>query len=233
MRVFPEALPLVLFSSLALVPAPAMAQDYNPSPQEVEELAAEMPEMLLHPLYDEPYVCSEHPFSTSMPPGDALGQDCLIVSGIDWATNSGFMTSHVGDGARNEDWYGWGKPVFAPMAGTISAIHVNDIVNDPGTMVKGRATSVVIVADEGQGVVIAHLGEIAVEEGQRVAVGDKIGTVGNNGNSRSPHIHIGAIDAEGKPAQVRWNLVSAALRARDYIQRLRASAEASDKATEE
>ena len=219
----------VLAGAVLAVSGTAMAQEqsgYTPTPEEVERIGAELPQMILHPLYAEPYMCSEHPFSTSMYPGDALGQDCLIMAGIDFTTNSGFMTFYDGDGSQNTDWFGWGKPVLAPIAGIVSAVHANDIVNEPGTMTPGRASSVTITDASGASVVVAHLGEIAVDEGQPVAVGDVLGTGGNNGNSRSPHIHVGAIDAEGKPAQIRWNLVTAALRARDYVIGLRAKADA-------
>ncbi|MEB3416641.1 M23 family metallopeptidase [Alteriqipengyuania sp. WL0013] len=207
----------------------ASAQDqkgFAPTGEEIDRIAEELPQMMLHPLYDEPYMCSEHPFSTSMQPGNTLAQDCMIMDGIDWVTNTGFMQFYSGDGSRNEDWYGWGKPVLAPLAGTVTETYRVDTVNEPGTMTPGMATYVTITAAGGESVMIVHLGEIAVEEGQSVAVGDVVGTVGNNGNSRSPHIHVGAIDAEGEPAQIRWNLVTAALRARDYVMELRKRADA-------
>ncbi len=220
---------MIAATALTMTAASALAQDtseYTPSPEEVDRIAAELPQLMLHPLYAEPYVCSEHPFSTSMRAGDALGQDCMIVNGIDWATNSGFMAYYAGDGSRNTDWYGWGKPVFAPSSGTVSGVHVNETVNEPGEMIRGFPTSFSIVDGQGNVVVLAHLGQIVVEDGQTVAVGDLVGTVGNNGNSRSPHIHVGASTADGKPAQIRWNLVSSALRARDYISRMREESQA-------
>ncbi|ANU06551.1 M23 family metallopeptidase [Paraurantiacibacter namhicola] len=220
----------ILFAgALSCIAAPAFAQgssQYQPSAEEVDAIAAGLPQLMLHPLYDEPYVCSEHPFGTSMEPGDSLGQDCLIIGGMDWETNSGFMTYYRTDGGENSDWYGWGKPVFAPAAGTIGRVHVNEVVNTPGTMIRGLPTMLSITDEAGNSYVIGHLGEIHVEEGQSVAAGEQIGTVGNNGNSRSPHIHVGAITADGKPAQIRWNLVTSALRTRDYVTKMRAESKA-------
>lgn len=51
-----------------------------------------------------------------------------------------------------------------------------------------------VVVDEGEGryAVYAHLrhGSITVAEGDRVAVGDRLGAIGNSGHSRAPHLHF-------------------------------------------
>lgn len=218
-------------AALSLIPQTAMAQEqaqYNPSFEEIERIGSELPQMILHPLYDEPYMCSEHPFSTSMQPGDTLAQDCMIMDGIDWMTNTGFMQFYKGDGSRNEDWFGWGKPVLAPMGGTISVMHRTENVNQPGTMIREMPTYLEIIGSDGAKAIIVHLSDLMVEDGQTVAVGDAIGTVGNNGNSRSPHIHIGAVTVDGQPAQIRWNLVTSALRTRDYVRTRRADTASSE-----
>ena len=48
------------------IPLHAQQSEYTPTPDEVEKIGRELPQLILHPIYDEPYKCSEHPFSTSM-----------------------------------------------------------------------------------------------------------------------------------------------------------------------
>lgn len=216
-----------LAAALALLSADATAQttqDGSVDEAAVSAFGTDLPQVLLHPIYDEPSNCSEHGYGTLKEPGDAMGQDCLVLGGIDFANNSGFMASFRGDGLRNEDWYGWGKPVLSPLSGTVIKVHANDIVNEPGVVIPGRAASVVIQAVDGTSVVLAHLGSFAVAEGDKVRAGQVVGTVGNNGFSRSPHIHVGAITADGEPAQIRWNLAVLGLLARDFITRMREEA---------
>lgn len=40
-------------------------------------------------------------------------------------------------------------------------------------------------------VVLAHLSEVNVKQGERVYLGDKIGVMGNTGFSSAPHLHLG------------------------------------------
>ena len=44
-------------------------------------------------------------------------------------------------------------------------------------------------------VIEQYEGSVAVDEGDRVAVGDRLGAVGNSGNTTEPHLHIHAVDA--------------------------------------
>ena len=43
-------------------------------------------------------------------------------------------------------------------------------------------------------VILAHLrqGSVTVSEGERVAVGTRLGAMGNSGNSSEPHLHVHA-----------------------------------------
>lgn len=56
--------------------------------------------------------------------------------------------------------------------------------------------------------VYAHVREIKVEEGQQVKAGEVVARVGNNGNSRSPHVHVGAWQDE-TPLQIQVDLYAA------------------------
>lgn len=76
-----------------------------------------------------------------------------------------------------------GTPVLAATAGTVRV----------GTRTRGG--SVVTLYDDGRDIRLyyAHLDEQLVSSGDRVEIGDVIGTVGNTGNAITtpPHLHIG------------------------------------------
>lgn len=111
----------------------------------------------------------------------------------------------AGDGSRNEDWYGWGREVLAPIGGEVVRVHENPKVNEPGTMVPGIASFVLLRDDDGTHVMLGHLHEMMVQEGDRVQAGEPLGLVGNDGYSRHPHIHLGAW-RDGAPLQIRFDL---------------------------
>ena len=73
-----------------------------------------------------------------------------------------------------------------------------------GFMGKGRSASITFRDENGVHFVLAHVRDIAVEEGQQVMAGDPVAKFGNNGYSRSPHVHIGAWKGE-QPLQIRWD----------------------------
>ncbi len=58
-----------------------------------------------------------------------------------------------------------------------------------------------IKSDTGYIVFLAHLknNSIAVRQGQRVAQGERLGLVGNSGNSTAPHLHINLFDQMEDP----------------------------------
>ncbi|WP_266367672.1 M23 family metallopeptidase [Tellurirhabdus rosea] len=77
-----------------------------------------------------------------------------------------------------------GTPVVASTEGVISGVGVNNL-----------GGNVVWLSDmkRSQSLYYAHLDAQAVREGQRVAIGDTVGFVGNTGNARTtaPHLHFG------------------------------------------
>jgi murein DD-endopeptidase MepM/ murein hydrolase activator NlpD len=80
---------------------------------------------------------------------------------------------------------GYGSPVLAPAGGKVVLV---------GYEKKGfRVHGNVVGVDHGQGVVsiFMHMSKIAVEEGQILAPGDRIGAIGNTGSSTGPHLHWG------------------------------------------
>lgn len=77
-----------------------------------------------------------------------------------------------------------GTPVIAPTDGYIRTAGV-----------RGIGGNVVWLYDSkrSQSLYFAHLNEILVEKGDRIKLGDTLGTVGNTGNARTtpPHLHFG------------------------------------------
>ena len=85
-----------------------------------------------------------------------------------------------------------GTPVLAPADGvvTVATEHYRPSP-DWGT---------VIVVDHGDGLQTryAHLGSLAVTEGQKVTRGDTLGTVGATGRVTGPHLHFEVL-RDGEP----------------------------------
>lgn len=191
------------------------AQDM--SPEKLADLKARsnpehIRQVTFHPLFNADTSCSEHWAGQLLFPGDALGQDCMITGGI---SERGYASPYRTDGSTNDDWYGWGEAVLAPIGGTVARRLNNEIINKPGELGRPPANMIIIESEGDISIIVAHLGEVLVNEGDKIEPGQPIGTVGNNGYSRAPHIHIGASDKESA-LQIRWDLKAAAnLRVQD------------------
>lgn len=120
-------------------------------------------------------------------------------------------STHRDDGRKLSDYYCYGKPVYAPAAGTIVWIEANRPDQEIGTSDPAHPIGNGVVIDHGNGEfsVIAHLQphSLKVRLDQYVKRGQKIGQCGNSGNTSEPHVHYhlqNAIDmreADGLPAQ--------------------------------
>ena len=164
---------------------------------------AEPPAAFAFPIFRQPFACVEHWQGNLSGLGDALGTDCFIqelveVDGRTW------MRSHSGDGARNEDWFGWGKEVLSPCTCIVVRMHINPDLNRPGTMGKPPASSLTLQRSDRTYFLLAHVSNIGVKVGDTVRAGQVVAHVGNNGYSRMPHTHIGAWRDE-TPLQVRFD----------------------------
>jgi murein DD-endopeptidase MepM/ murein hydrolase activator NlpD len=55
-------------------------------------------------------------------------------------------------------------------------------------------------------IVYGHVADITVKAGDVVRAGDVVARVGNDGVSRSPHLHVGAYRVtDSMPLQIRWD----------------------------
>ena len=101
--------------------------------------------------------------------------------------------SHTGDGARNEDYHCFGRPILAPADGVVVEAVDGVADNVPGRMNPQQVTGNRVILDHGNDEysVLAHLrdGTVQVAAGDTVKAGDHLGDCGNSGNSSEPHLH--------------------------------------------
>ena len=175
-----KATALVFLTLLALAPGGVSGQDDNG-----------IEYVLIHPPFSKPYSCSEHRQGQLPYLGDALGADCTIGRLVE-EDGRLWMREYRNDGLENQDWYGYGADVLAPCDCTVARVRVNPVENQPGKLGEPPSTSLTFERPDGTFVLIAHLKDIRVAEGDSVTAGDVVASVGNNGYSRQPHVHIGA-----------------------------------------
>lgn len=88
-----------------------------------------------------------------------------------------------------------GTPVYAPDAGVVTTA-------GSGKASGWAGTYVVVEHADGTQSLYAHLSSVAVQEGQRVAGGDRLGRVGQTGRSFGPHLHFEVYPADAEPGDV-------------------------------
>lgn len=186
---------LMAAAVLAGLAAHAFGQGRAVTPDTIETVT-------LHPLHQDHYACMEHRDGELEFLGDALGTDCVIQGGL---ADGGFVSSFRGDGASNEDWYGWAAEVLAPFDGAVMRVHINPETNAPGQVGRPPASFILFQRADGVLVLFAHVQDVQVEQGEIVRAGQFVARVGNNGYGRNPHIHVGAWKDQ-TPYQIRWNL---------------------------
>jgi len=130
---------------------------------------------------------------------------------IDWVkmdARGEYARDHKG--RRNEDWYGYGEPVYAVADARVAAVIENVPDNTPGEnsravpMVIGTVLGNYVLLDLGPGndstrryALYGHLkpGTIEVHVGDVVRPGQVLGAIGNSGNSDGPHLHFHITEA--------------------------------------
>ena len=110
----------------------------------------------------------------------------------------------VGDPEHHASWHGFGQPVLAAADGTVVSVR-DDLAEQPvGVIAQGEGNAIVLDIGGGRYVVLEHLqqGSALVRPGQSVARGQWIASVGNTGESLSPHLHVQIQDRPSDPDAV-------------------------------
>jgi L,D-peptidoglycan transpeptidase YkuD (ErfK/YbiS/YcfS/YnhG family) len=108
-----------------------------------------------------------------------------------------------GDGARNEDWFGWGAPIYAPGDGVVveAASGVEDNTKGHGFHPDMQAVLqnmhilfgnyVLLDHENGEFSLLAHMKKdsVSVKAGDRVRQGQPIGAMGMSGDAFTVHMH--------------------------------------------
>jgi len=128
---------------------------------------------------------------------------------------------YKGDPQRKENWFSYGKPVYAPGAGVVREA-ANDIPDNwfkdaavtqighpdlpPGKDPKDIGNYVLIDHGNGEFSLLVHMkpGSVRVKAGDHVARGQKIGEIGFAGDSLFPHLHYSLM--EGPEDMKDWGL---------------------------
>jgi len=109
------------------------------------------------------------------------------------------------------NWYGYGRPVYAPASGRVAAA-VDTLPCHgvgQGDPVNLRGNHVLIAVDGGRQILLAHLqrGSVTVAPGDSVWAGSLVGRVGNSGNSEAPHLHLDVRDTTGTTHPFRFRFM--------------------------
>ncbi len=124
---------------------------------------------------------------------------------VDWVQLGPDGRSYQGPKNQNKSYFAYGKEVRAVADGKVVAVIDGIPENTPQSETMAVLITLTTIAgnyvmiDMGGGVYAfyAHLqpGSPAVKLGDAVKAGDKIGLLGNSGNSSEPHLHFHLIDA--------------------------------------
>ncbi|HEV7732624.1 MAG TPA: M23 family metallopeptidase [Candidatus Binatia bacterium] len=132
----------------------------------------------------------------------------LVVDGTRWTKMETFAIDWVrlrdgrlftGDGASPTQWFGYDAEVLAVADGTVVSVR-NDMPDQtPNQAVAGMhaptdftGNHVVLQLAPQVWATYAHLrpGSVDVREGDRITRGQRLGRLGNTGNSSAPHLHF-------------------------------------------
>lgn len=102
--------------------------------------------------------------------------------------------NHGGDGTAREDYFCFGAPVLAPIAGQVARLR-DDLVDIPPGEVdvaNNWGNFLLLRTGDGLHVLLAHLkrSSIKVRIGEWVAAGQQVASCGSSGRSPAPHLHL-------------------------------------------
>jgi murein DD-endopeptidase MepM/ murein hydrolase activator NlpD len=102
--------------------------------------------------------------------------------------------THKGTGEANEDYYAFGKELYAPCDGEVVLVVDGVKDNIPGVLnpIYIPGNTVIIKTANGEFAFFAHFKQhsIVVKQGQKVSTGALLGLCGNSGNSSEAHLHF-------------------------------------------
>jgi murein DD-endopeptidase MepM/ murein hydrolase activator NlpD len=102
--------------------------------------------------------------------------------------------THKGKGEFNEDYYAFGKELYAPCDGEVVLVVDGVKDNIPGVLnpIYIPGNTVIIKTATSEYAFFAHFKQhsIVIKQGQKVRTGELLGLCGNSGNSSEPHLHF-------------------------------------------
>lgn len=114
---------------------------------------------------------------------------------------------HAGNGRAREDYYCYGAPLLAPVAGLVVAARddLDDMAPGEADLANNWGNHLLLRTATGAHVLLAHLrrGSLTVRHGAWVAAGQSVAACGSSGRAPVPHLHlhVQAGDRLGAPTQ--------------------------------
>jgi LysM repeat protein len=114
------------------------------------------------------------------------------LRGVGGIAYEGYYTRPIVGGRKSQGLHGYNGVDIASSIGTPITASANGtvIVVRPTGYNGGYGKYIVITHPNGTQTLYAHMNSVSVVQGQTVAQGDVIGTLGNTGKSTGPHIHF-------------------------------------------
>ncbi|MBI1742391.1 hypothetical protein HYR54_04905 [Candidatus Acetothermia bacterium] len=95
---------------------------------------------------------------------------------------------------HNEDYYGWGQPIFTPVVTRVINVHDGTPDNIPPQVPQNAAVCNNVLLDIGAnvGLRLCHFrqGSVTVTAGEQIPAGKVVGLTGNSGVSGWAHLHM-------------------------------------------
>lgn len=117
---------------------------------------------------------------------------------IDWIKIDSQGKAFRGDGKKPEQWLCYGTELLAVADGTVVEV-MRDLPDEPPGKAPSNLTvpqiagnHVLLDLGNGRYAMYAHMAphSVTVQVGDRVKAGDKLGLLGNSGNTTGPHLHF-------------------------------------------